>query len=49
VSIVSRPPTTGVTLKSSRSVSVGCKSSNSYRVSVATSVLERLNIRVVTS
>jgi hypothetical protein len=33
VSNVSRPPTTSVTLKPSRSVSVGCKSSKSYRVS----------------
>jgi hypothetical protein len=35
---VSRPPTTSVTLKPSRSVSVGYKSSNSYRVSLATSI-----------
>jgi hypothetical protein len=47
VNTVSHPPTTSVTLKPSRSVSVGCKSSNSYRVSVATSILGRLSIRAV--
>jgi hypothetical protein len=48
VSTVSRPPTTSVTLKPSRSILAGCKSSNSYRVSVTAYVLGRLNIGAVT-
>jgi hypothetical protein len=35
-------------LKPSRSVSIGSRSSNSFRVSVATSILGLLNLRVVT-
>jgi hypothetical protein len=49
VNTTSRPSTTNVTLKPSRSVSVDCKSSNSYRASVVTSILGRLKIRAVTS
>jgi hypothetical protein len=48
-STVSHSPTTNATLKPSKSVSVGCKISNSYRVSVATSISGHLNILAVTS